>query len=293
MPVQIIADSTVVESLAPKLEAGLAVGTTGAIVFASQQPRPSQFAGLAIASEMAAQGTPVVIASLVPAAEYLAKLSGYQLAMSYPQVVFIDAIASVSDYIAAIESANRRERPDNPFVRDAYALPQMLVDEVGAIEHSMRPAQNAPEGSSQRAEIDVRWMPRAKAMFGDLDREALVAAIENVHTPDEDYRPLAGKSYRVVCCDAEGTLIRTDGTLNEELHDELVERSKQEAVVVWTGGDLKAVDAALRKLGVSLPLISKRIARSVYVDEAIDDMAEEEATKLYGFRATTYRQVAG
>lgn len=289
MPIEILGDDFMAEVLAECL-ADKAQGNA-AIVFVEKPPVLSAFNGLDDAIYRAPSGVPILILGF----SYpwmLAVDRRFHLAMSYGNVRYDELPMGLEDIeqLVADAVAGKLVRPTNRLVQRVFSLPDMQDVELATIRHDLHHAQNAPEGSDRREEMDARWLPKAQRLFGALGREALIMAIEAVGQTKTDYAPLAGEKFDTVCCDIEGTLFR-EGAVNQALLAELNELATKRPVVLWTGGDLKAIDNELRRLHIALPLIPKQLARGVSVAVAIDDLPEAEFVDIYGINVGEYRRV--
>lgn len=256
------------------------------------EPRHSQYSGFDRVLELAPSGQPVVMLAFSPD-WMLAADRRFHLAMSYPNVHLARLPQSVEGIATVIreifEGAPWRCSLDNPLVRAVFDLPISQENELAGIAHDLGHALRAEEGSPRQAELDGRWMPRAQALFGThLGRAELIEAIEALGQPPADYAPLAGEIFDVLCCDVEGTLIRSDGTLDEGFYQQNIQYPGDRPVVLWTGGNLKAVDKQLRDLHVALPLISKGVMRGATVAIAIDDEPEDVFFEKYGIHVGRY-----
>ncbi len=102
---------------------------------------------------------------------------------------------------------------------------------------------------------------------------------------------LSGQSFPGLFVDVQGTLLREDGTLNEEIV-KLAELATAEGpVTVWTDGKLDKIIPQLRNLGVTYPVVSKFDFHGATVEKAIDDKPQDEFTYLYGITVGSFLQV--
>ncbi len=279
------------EAIAERVNA--AVGGDATAICLELKPQRSHYSGFDRVLELAPSGQLVVMLAFSPV-WMLAADRRFHLAMSYPNV----HLARLPQSAEGIETILREifagaqwmSLPDNPLVRAVFRLPISQENELAGIAHDLGHALRAEEGSPRQAELDERWIPRAQAVFGThLGRAELMAAIEALGQPPSDYAPLAGQSFDVLCCDVEGTLIRPDGTLDEGFYQYNIQYPGERPVVLWTGGNLKAVDKQLRDLHVATPLISKGVMRGVTVAVAIDDEPSEVLREKYGVIVQDFR----
>lgn len=260
----------------------------GAIVNVETKPRRADYKGFDDVLELAPTGVPVLMMALSPP-HMLATDRRYHVAMSYGNVVCRQHPLIPRLMVDALIEIRENPRPDNLLVRKTLALPELQTDVLQTIRHDLGHAQNADLDSERRREMDARWMPMAEKLFGvpDLDRDDLIAAIEHASTGQFWPEPLAGETFDVVACDVEGTLINLDGTINAELYEQL--GAMKLPVVLWTGGDLKAVAADLRRRGISLPVLPKGVMRGVTVSMTIDDLPYDELLAQYCITSMEHR----
>lgn len=291
----VIADGRIKAAVERAIEALFTLEEDLTIVYAESTDtaaRRSQYGGIDKVVELAPQGHKIILASMTPSVQ-LSSRAPFQVAMSYPNVLFVDALRLISDLRLILGWWKLNSRPENLLARRVFSHPSMQMDVMGVIRHDLGHAQRAEAGSTQREEMDRRWIPLAQTLFGDLNREALIAAIElqQQQNGEPNFAPFQGESYNVVCCDVEGTLIGTDGTFNDELFADLKKLGDSMPIVLWTGGDIKAVGKKLQEAGVSYPLVPKGLLRGVTVSHAIDDLPEEEFTSTYGITAEKYQRI--
>lgn len=287
MPLTVIADAAmgpiVEDSLAHKIKGNVA------LVFLELPPVRSNYSGLDNALELVKTGQPVLMVGF-SYLNMLAEDRRFHLAMSYCNVRYEELPLTMGDMEQMLVEMleGRSVRPTNLLVRRVFSLPEMQQNELSGIQHDLDHAQRAEEGSTRRAEMDDRWMPRARKLFGDLDRDGLIAAVNAVEQTKPDYAPFAGESFDAVCCDVEGTLMGANYVIEQGVKTLLQEVSKTRPVVLWTGGNLKANDKRLRKAGISYPLVPKSLLRGATVAVAIDDLSQEEFYSTYGIKVENY-----
>lgn len=285
MPMVIIADEPVRTCLTPVL----ASHTRGAVIQLERSSVGISISGLDHAVELAEAGEPVLMLGFNQAA--VASDRRFQLAMSYGWVEFRQLPLSIREMDEILGKLCRVPvRPHNHLVRMALSLPAMQPDVIGAIRHDLRHAQNYSAGTAERTVWDRRWLPKARALYGELDRAALAAAVEG--SPHQlDYAPLEGKFFDSLCCDVEGTLLLPDGSVNGYVASQLKHWSHVYPITLWTGGEVREIEPKIRQLGFIYPLLPKAIARGARVGFAIDDEDEETLYATYGVECAKFLKV--
>lgn len=93
--------------------------------------------------------------------------------------------------------------------------------------------------------------------------------------------------------DVEGTLITGDRSEVKPLTlAAMEEQSRDKAVTLWTGGDVKEIEKFLVNHGIKkYPVVSKDVFRGCKVEMVYDDLTKKEFEKQYGIKAKKYIKV--
>lgn len=263
-----------------------------AVIDLEQPPLLSHFTGLNLVLERVESEMPILMLAFTPLAT-LADDARYHRALTYPNVRYARSPVSVETMATLLTEMHDGTwtRPPDLLTRRVLALPQMQGSVLSTIRHDLGHAQRQPTGSPRQQEFDDRWMPKARELFGDLDRAALIAAIQREERGDTHAAPLAGRLFDNLCCDVEGTLIRSDGSINAMLLTVLREEAQRRPVVLCTGGDRTAIDPILRRAGIELPLLPWSALRGATVEIVFNDESPEAFVAKHGIHYTEYRQI--
>jgi hypothetical protein len=250
-------------------------------IYAEHQTRSGVY-GLVEALKVVNDGKPIILLGWQEPLEYSTRIEWHAL-MGYPHVMFFRHPLFHAEALtqSITEAKNGSLRPADPL---AIRLLQLKAhnDVLQVLRHDLHYAEMSQESMEA-------WLPRARQHFGNLSEQELVALVKDTTQPK--LGPLAGLDFQDVCVDIEGTLIDKQGKLRIDVVDKVCELSQGRPVTVWTGGNMKELDAIIRKQGLDWKLTSKNLLRGAKVHTIVDDLDQEEFNWKYGVACDTYIQI--
>lgn len=157
---------------------------------------------------------------------------------------------------------------------------------AGILLHDLHPGKNTTEPMKKaQNEFDI-------AGSTEKVREKLkeIMSRKDEATPVKDL--IGDEVLKGVFCDIEGTLLSSDGAVNESVLQMLEKEEGKRAVSIWTGGDTEKLQKKLYQLGVKkFPILSKYSFKGCEVEVVIDDLSQDEFKKRYGIKSQKYIQI--
>lgn len=214
---------------------------------------------------------PLVLVGLIrPDQAKLGESPTFQALTARPRVRYVDIIGNfLPGVIQAIDAV--RKAPATPLLPVQQVRELRLgisKTELSYIRHDLK---YAPPGSEKERQLLER--ARKAGLVGDDQslRQALEAAGDI---------PAAlvcrGQRFAGIFCDAEGTLLNQNDTVNDRVLSILKDAEAQgRSVTVWTGGDPVTVAAKLRQVGLTYEIARKSDFAGATVEEVIDDNLNE------------------
>lgn len=242
--------------------------------------RLATLVGLNKALEIAPEGKPVIMISIMPEGR-LANDPRWQAAMGYPNVVFADAIGIYQALPLKLKEAKEAKRPKDELAIELVGK-KMVQDELVILSHDLYHVRN---GNKDQAP----WLERAKKVFGDLPFEELAQKVESGEKPQSS--TFSGRYLDGVFCDVEGALVQ-NGQVNQELKAELETKSQEKPITIWTDGDIKELSPVLRQAGIIWKIVPKCEFAGARVTEAYDDLSPEEFKGKTNIEVLDYHQVS-
>lgn len=231
--------------------------------------------------EMAKEGKPIVMTS-IEGEKRLANNLRWQGAMGYPNVAFCDALQLGAKVADSFMEAEEQKRPKDELAIELAHF-DIQQDEMGHLKHDL------PHVLSGRMDKEG-WMDKAKRIFGDIPFEELTVKVRET---EGKYLPalFEGRDLPGLFADVEGTIIQ-GGQINTGLLDELKKRSGEKPVTVWTDGDIEQYQRVLREEGILWKILPKQIFRGATVEEAYDDLSQEDFETRHNIKTELYHNVS-
>lgn len=230
--------------------------------------------------EMAKEGKPIVMTS-VEGERRLANNLRWQGAIGYPNVAFCDALHLGARVADAFSAAEEQKRPKDELAIELAHF-DLKQDALGVLKHDL---EHVISGRRDREE----WLDKARRIFGDLPFEELTIKVKET---EGKYLPalFEGRDLSGVFADIEGTIIQ-GGQINTALLGELSRRSQEKPITIWTDGDIEQYQRVLREQGILWKILPKQIFRGATVEEAYDDLNQEDFEAKYHIKAELYHNM--
>jgi hypothetical protein len=157
---------------------------------------------------------------------------------------------------------------------------------VGVLLHDLHPGKDS-----------TKPLEKAEKEFGlEGSVEEVRAGLEKIRKEQGDSSPVADiigdEVLPGIFCDIEGTLISSDGTVNESVLQMLEQEYGKRPVCLWTGGDIEKLQKEMYKLEIKkFPVLSKYIFRNCNVETAIDDLSQERFEADYCIKVREYIEI--
>lgn len=134
------------------------------------------------------------------------------------------------------------------------------------------------------------WFELARGIgFGGTDEEVRTSVL---NWKRQTKGRFAGQYFPGVFIDIYGTLLNTDGSLNQVVKDKVeADLADKYPITLWTDSDLKETAKILTQLGVSWKLVSKFDFAGAEVEIAFDDLSPLEFEQQYQIKVRKFFQV--
>lgn len=240
--------------------------------------------GLDQALQVAPTGVPVVMLGWMPIHMYTDRVADRWFAANgYPNVTFLLMLATSQEVLAAVEEVEAGNRYSDPLAIALLGVAQ-TNSAIGVLHHDISSAQ-------KDADRMVRWEKKAREIFGDKNREELIAVVTEASRMRHVSSKLAGQKFPDVCIDVEGTILTADGQIRSEIIALAEKKAQSGPITVWTGGDTRKLSEQLRKAGILYKIVSKETMRGAAVGVVIDNEPQEKFSADYEIEFEEYFQV--
>ena len=249
-------------------------------IYAKHQLR-SEVCGLVEELKVVNDGKPIVLLGWQTPLRYSTKMEWHAL-MGYPHVAFARHPVEPTVLAQAItEAKNGSMRPADPLAIHLLEL-KAHNDVLQVLRHNLHYAEMSQESMEA-------WLRSARQHLGNLSEQELVVLVKDTTQPK--LGPFAEQNFQDVCVDIEGTLVDKQKKLRVDVVDKVRELSQGRPVTVWTGGNMKELDAIIRKQGLDWKLTSKNLLHGAKVHAIVDDLDQDEFNRTYGVACDTYVQI--
>lgn len=234
--------------------------------------------GLNLALPLVENRQPLILTSFLSKADFNTNRK-FHFLTGHICCEFVRLPASPAEFLEAYENIRIRLNPDprdgdyrwsDDELRLSLLDIRDLESEQRTLAHDLHHAQSSAQVSS--------WLERANAIGYSGSFEEIVAAVMAASLPS--YTPFANRRFSGTFVDLEGTLF-VEGELNKEMLQRVNHHSVG-CINLWTGGDVSAMAEICRRRKLPWMVISKWLFRGATVEQAFDDLSEEELASQYG-----------
>ncbi len=247
---------------------------------ANQTDKRASLHGLDVALERAATGRPIILYGL-ESEKHLVQDSRFVAAVGKKNVRYIKEPFCREDVHVLYASIKKENKTEDTLAFEILAI-QKLEQAISVLRHELGHVQH----DSKKMLV---WLSKARELGFKGNKTTVIRAVNDWKRSTKGV--FNGKYFPGVFIDVQGTLLNSDGTLNQAILTKARKWAVNRPITIWTDGDLQDLTPCLRALGIEWKIVSKFDFAGAEVEEVIDDFTAKEFLATYNIVARQYTQV--